>query len=163
MLTRVVVGRILASEMVSKPNTPRTICVLAFFIVASGVWGEDSITLASHLPDNDLHSLAGLSIAFLAAGAAANLGISPAVASLLALSSAILAGAAKEVADAAGFGTPELRDFLNTAAGGLVAATGVLFAMVAIASDQFQAVETTASLLPIALLTSVPIAIHLLR
>ena len=104
MLTRVVVGRILASEMVSKPNAPRTICVLAFFIVASGVWGEDSITLASHLPDNDLHSLAGLSIAFLAAGAAANLGISPAVASLLALSSAILAGAAKKVADAAGFG-----------------------------------------------------------
>ena len=99
----------------------------------------------------------------LAVSAAANLGISPAVASLLALFSAILAGAAKKVADAAGFGTPELRDFLNTAAGGLVAATGVLFAMVAIASDQFQAVETTASLLPIALLTSVPIAIHLLR
>jgi hypothetical protein len=83
--------------------------------------------------DAEQHIAAGVAASMAAAGLFTILapgrrdGI--ATAAVAGLAAALAAGAAKEVADSLGLGTPELRDFVGTAAGGLVGATVAFLAL----------------------------------
>ena len=110
------------------PDHSWPVFLAVFLFAAAPAWCESSVNIGSDLPDNDLHTLAGLSVGFLAAGVVDGLGVAPAVLAPVALASALLAGLAKEMIDRAGYGSPELRDLLNTILGGVVASAGVLFA-----------------------------------
>jgi len=61
--------------------------------------------------DKQLHFIAGLAIALVAGSL---------VAPLAGLIAAVIVGAAKEIRDMMGYGTPEWLDFLYTVAGGLL-------------------------------------------
>ena len=138
------------------------LCVVLFAVSTGAVWSESSPNIRSDLPDNDLHALAGLSICFFAAGAASGLDMTPVELTAISLSAALLVGLAKEMIDAAGYGTPEIRDFLNTALGGAVAAAGILLAGFTLSPDHQPAIDSMALFFTLGLALSIPLASHLL-
>ncbi len=111
------------------------ICVTATTAAAAGpivedserITGDSNTRLAdSAAPPETLHVAAGFSVAMFSGGVSALLLADSdrrvrrtAVASI-SFGSAVVAGAAKEIADAAGFGTPSIRDIFITAAGGAI-------------------------------------------
>ncbi len=89
--------------------------------------GNDRITVTSPLIDDDLHTLAGMSIFFFTSAFLAATELDSKSSVLIALSAASLAGLGKEVWDSFGFGTPEASDFVWTMLGGAVGTIGAMF------------------------------------
>ncbi len=136
-------------------------CAVLFAVTVTHVCAEPSLNIRSRLADSDLHALAGLSIGFLAAGAASSLDIAAPLLTTISLASALLAGLAKEMIDFAGYGSPEIRDFFNTALGGAVATAGIIFASYALSPYHRQPSGSMALYLPLGLIFLIPLVANL--
>ncbi len=87
----------------------------------------------------------------------------PAAVTAAAGAAAICAGIGKELFDRLGFGTPEFRDLLNTAFGGLIGISAIAFSFSAFPPQNVRGIESDLryTFLSLSLALSLPILQHL--
>lgn len=131
--------------------------VIVFAVFTGPISAESSPAIWSNLPDNDLHTLAGISICFFVAGIAGGYDMTPVRITAISLSAAVLSGVVKELVDLAGPGNPEIMDIINTAVGGASAAIGILYAGYMFTIDMQPSVNSTALFVPMGIVLSIPV------